>query len=106
MPYKRPARVLFVATDTAAADIGARAARLGAGWIEPRAALAPPQATALAWADLVVSLDQDARDTLPPLPPTARHVHWPPASATEREQRIRGMLGGLRLLSRIEEDTA
>lgn len=104
MPYKRRARVLFVADGSEAALAHACAQRIGADWLEPCADKSPPSAAALAWADLVVSLDESAQATMPALPPNARHVHWRIAGHDDIERRMLGMIGGMRLLSRNLED--
>ncbi len=102
--YLRRARVLFVATGDAvlAQRAVALAGRLGAEWVEARAAPSA-EADALAWADLVVELG--AAGELPPLPSGTRRVHWALDAAGGNEARtlearVRGMIGGMRLLAR------
>jgi len=109
--YKRAARVLFIGvsgdsrTDLAVRLLG----EIGAGWMEGRGAdLDRLDADQLAWADLVIPLDRQTRESCPPLPPTARLKVWDlpelPPKETEAEirRRLTGMLGGLRMLSRVD----
>lgn len=101
MPYKRRARVLFLASDEKAEHAAHYAREVGYTWIEAQAATSmPPPPDLLSWADLVVSLDTYAYDKLPPLPPTARHVHWPVTEPHDIESRVNGMLGGMHMLQR------
>lgn len=135
MGFKRPVRVLFLCRDNSRTSLMAEGlARAMAGaWLEPRSAGLDPgaadaaglasltqsgidvaglhskplDAAALAWADLVVTLDQDAEQRCPALPPRPqrRHFGCDPAAAPDalREalrQRIEGMIGGLRMLQR------
>lgn len=100
MVYKRRARVLFLGPATLTESALAASLELGARWVEPRTDESP----ASGWADLVVTLDSDSRDTLPTLPPTTRHKHWDAATPTEVRDRVFGMIGGMRLLARLPED--
>lgn len=68
----------------------------------------------LTWADLVVSLDEPARAV--PLPAGTRGKHWPlPAAPAlggldalreEIARRITAMVGGMRMLARMDADEA
>ncbi len=98
MPYKRRARVVFLGTPEQVALACEAAAREGADWIQT----GEPEKAVYGWADLVVTLDQSARESLPPLPATTRHKHWPVACKDDISRRVRGMIGGLRLLSRLD----
>ncbi|MDX9766670.1 MAG: hypothetical protein RBT51_04950 [Ectothiorhodospiraceae bacterium] len=107
--FKRPARILFVA-DASIAHAVRRAAAIHDERIEARTTIGVDAAD-LAWADLVVTLDQTDVARLPPLPAHCRHRPWP-LTATERSsnaaietaigERIRAMRGGLRLLDRLD----
>lgn len=110
--YKRAARVLFVGasgdwrTDLAVRLLG----EMGTGWMEGRASdLDRLDAEQLDWADLVIPLDQQTRQRCPTLPPTARLKIWdlpeltPDDTEAEIRRRLTGMLGGLRMLSRVDE---
>jgi predicted protein tyrosine phosphatase len=110
--YKRPVRILFLAgsgnrrTQTATR----LTADIGAGWMEARGASVEDVGSgALAWADLVVLLDADSRRRCPALPATARlkSLDLPddPSEGGEAiiRKRIHAMLGGLRMLSRLDE---
>lgn len=136
MPYKRKVRVIFVASgDICRAQMAHTIAQhLGRDCLETRAftlqahALTPfarsilnalgitPeqasqqwQAEQLAWADLIIALDEAADAALSPLPATAQKRCYPflPAqdmAGFERlrcalEQRIAGMLGGVRMMA-------
>ncbi len=110
--YKRPARVLFIgANGDSHTDLAARlTGEIGAGWMEGLGAdLDRLDADQLAWADLVIPLDVHTRQRCPALPPTARLKVWDlpelPPEDTEAEirRRLTGMLGGLRMLSRVDE---
>ncbi|WP_018953953.1 hypothetical protein [Thioalkalivibrio sulfidiphilus] len=109
--FKRAARVLFIGgsgdwrTDLAVRLMG----EIGAGWMEGRGVdLDRLDAEQLAWADLVIPLDVDTRQRCPALPPTARLKVWDlpelPPEETEAEirRRLTSMLGGLRMLSRVD----
>lgn len=144
--YKRRARVLFLGTGAGGcaqmADGWGR--HLGGEWLETRCAGlalcgANPHATAvmleagidisrhacthvtdalLAWADLVVTLGDDARAACPPLPPGTQKKHWAvidPAQTTGSEAQVMAvyrmaceaahgyvvsMIGGMRMLAR------
>lgn len=124
--YKRKARVVFVSRQgRAAAPLAARYARKhGSDWLEARAAaLTPDQgpgsavetldAALLAWADLLVIFEPTIADALPARPATTRVKLWPleldpettgAALAAEIERRVQGMIGGMRMLSRVDED--
>ena len=134
MPYKRKARVLFVDSgDACRARLAAQFANsLGAAWMEARAvalheatlahkakcALAgidlPDQTLHrldqenIAWADLVVALDEMANLACPSLPEGVQKRCYPfpqPENADDwqrvREaiqQRVEGMIGGMRMM--------
>lgn len=105
--YKRRARVLFI--DAQDAGLARRAvqlaARHGGEWVEARASTrAGADAAALAWADLVVELGPGLGEP-PPVPVGTRAVCWPVGAGDEGEPesleaRVRGMIGGMRLLAR------
>lgn len=104
MPYKRPARVLFLSADEKAQLAVQCAGLMGSTLINARASTQiPPPNDALAWADLVVSLDPTAHEHLPQLLTTTRHVHWPVVDTSDIETRVKGMLGGMRMLERTSE---
>lgn len=108
MPYKRRLRLLWIAVDHPqwAREACEFAAPLSADRIEHRgAASAHPSE----WPDLIVTLDDAARDTLPPLPTRVQVRHLDLAGAADPaarralvEARVSGILGGLRLLDRLE----
>lgn len=106
--YKRRARVLFVhPQDPEKAQQAARwAQELGDAWLEARAAdgCSPPP---WQWPDLVIQLEE------PPRPmPLASHTQgrtwrvpaadWP----ADVQERIRGVIGGFKLLSRLDQSQA
>ncbi len=102
--YKRLVRLLFVHRPAdpegrrAAAVLVAEARAFGA-WIEARRHPHPPPAEALAWADLILTLgDCPAL----PCPPHAQHRHWPETNAIALARRLAGVVGGLRLLARMD----
>jgi hypothetical protein len=110
--YKRAARVLFVCMpgDERAALAARLTAGIAQGWMEARHAVVDDvDGGALAWADLVIPLDARTRDRCPALPPTTRLRPWDlpdlPPEETEAEirRRLASMLGGLRMLARLEE---
>ncbi|HKK14966.1 MAG TPA: hypothetical protein VKA14_09920 [Gammaproteobacteria bacterium] len=136
--YKRPARVLFWSWRDPCAGLLARAVAMqeGASWLTARAGvwgeapgchalarflrgrgltpdgeLEPLDGQLLAWADLLVTLDAQARSRCPPLASTTRPVHWPVPEAPgaygqlypRLRRRIGETIGGLRLLSRLDE---
>ena len=109
--YKRPARILYLGPpDDRRTVIATRlTAEIGAGWVEGRGApVHDVDAEALSWADLVIPLDAQSLQQCPPLPPTARLKPWdlPDGDSEEAETliraHIRSMLGGMRLLSRLD----
>ncbi len=122
--YKRRVRVLFHAASPGRAVLACALARRQAPqWLECRACGVDAMALAwwrdslvflqrperlgmldedaLHWADLLVSLDEQV---VPPnLPASLRHKHWPlddASLAVQLERRIRGMVGGLSMMSR------
>lgn len=141
MGYKRKARILFVCRDNGASSRMAEAFAnaLGGDVMEARSAgivpavLDPavipclaeagialrnekPTAVSpelIAWADLVVTLDEPAERNCPPVPHGAQRRFFPfpaPAAGTGRtacaelrdriRARVDGMIGGLRMLAR------
>jgi hypothetical protein len=110
--YKRPARMLFLCApgDERAALAARLTAGIGPGWMEARhAAVDDVDGGAIAWADVVIALDPAARDRCPALPPGVRLRPWdlpdlPPEEAeAEIRRRLASMLGGLRMLARVDE---
>ncbi len=101
--YKRRARVTFVSS---APELAARASRvaaaLGPSWIEARACLvgvAPHDC------DLLVTLDATALAARRVLPSGCRHAHWPLAPSCadgEIASYVEGLIGGMRLLARLD----
>ncbi len=137
MAYKRKAHVLFVASGDVSRPLLAVAAAhdVAADWIEARAVCLTPQAMPewlpralaermaagaplpqdldaglLAWADLLVSLDEAAQAACVARAPQVPHRHYPLAVPADcaglRElgaglrERIAGMAGGMRMLAR------
>lgn len=133
MPYKRKAHVVFIGSgDVCRAMLAASLANAsGAEWIEARAAaLSPPQNNCawteidtaaqiwhsldqetLAWADLIVTLDEAADKACPPLPPHIQKRCYPFAQPENPvdfrrvrdaiQQRVEGMIGGMRMLTQM-----
>ncbi|WP_455380490.1 hypothetical protein [Acidihalobacter prosperus] len=100
MPYKRPARVLFVSTESSWAKTAFLYAKThGAHWLEPRIGEPLSGNQTLTWADLVVTLDSAARANLPSMPPRVRQVHWAVEGEHDIKYHIRSMVGGMRMLS-------
>lgn len=123
MAYKRKARILFLGgLHPVPPNLAAHYAnRLGAEWMEARAAVLPGVAgdvpvlsdDAVAWADLLVTLDAAANASRPPLRPGLQHRHYPfeplpdvtdkpawSALAVRIRERVEGMVGGMQLLQR------
>ncbi len=115
--YKRPAHVLFLAGpgDRRVETATRLTADIGAGWMEARgASVQDVGLDTLDWADLVIPLDADSRRRCPALPATARLKVWdlpdlPGEEGEEGEEgeaiireRVHAMLGGLRMLSRLD----
>lgn len=136
MGYKRKARVLFLSAEPGPALAAVHFAQaIGKDWLEARggalrpgtADLAlteavgkatgtpvegvsiPMDATALAWADLLVTLDAQAAMACPSPGPGQQLRHYPvvegdgdePALLCERiRRRVAGMVGGMRMLQR------
>ncbi len=110
MPYKRRLRLLWIAVDHPqwAREAWEFAAPLSVYHIEHRGAAS---AHVSEWPDLIVTLDDAARDTLPPLPARVQVRHLdlagtadPAARRALIEVRVSGILGGLRLLDRMSDD--
>jgi len=106
MPFKRRLRLALVAldhpewaqeaVDLADASAGER--------IEPRAA-SPAETGILEWADLVLTLEDCAARALPALPARVQVRHLDlagnaEARAAQIAERLRGIVGGLKLLAR------
>jgi len=58
--------------------------------------------------DLVITLGEAAWDALPALPAGTQHRHWPlaghdRATLAELVERVDGVVGGLRLLARVDD---
>jgi len=112
--YKRKARILFVDRHAPAAALAARLANeLGADWLEGRHATPASAAGHMPWADLLVHFDPDLPARLATPPKTLRLKHWPLAAdpaqpdtalAAELRERIRGMVGGMRMLARLSPE--
>ena len=109
--YKRPVRVLYLgqAYDPRTEMAARLTAEIGAGRMEGRgASVRDVDAESLAWADLVVPMDAESLRQCPAPPPTARLKPWDlPDANGERaraiiHERIQAMLGGLRMLSRLD----
>lgn len=121
--YKRAVRVVFLGDPRSAAAAAACAARFGAGRIEGRARVPPGQvfdafashcqmaelaAEDLVWADLCVSLDASVTLTGARSGLAVRHWTGAPAITDSAaydaflETHIAGILGGLRLLDRLD----
>lgn len=127
MGYKRKARILFLGgLHPVPPNLAAYYAnRLGGEWMEARAAVLPGvagdvpvvTADAVAWADLLVTLDGVANAERPPLQPGLQHRHYPfeplpdvtdkPAWTTlagRIRERVEGMIGGMRLMQQAALD--
>jgi hypothetical protein len=123
--YKRKAQVVFLDRNGQAAATAARLANeLGADWLEARAAALEPQTAETGstaalgepdkqWADLIVHFDAATGEAARPLPATTRLKLWPleadpdtPGDALTEElrRRVRGMIGGMCMLSRLSPD--
>lgn len=112
MPYKRRLHLLLLAPAHPEWAVDARviAAEIGTDRIEARAAakLGTNEAN---WADLVLTLEAAARDQLPELPPRVQVRNLDLARTTDAparqavlEERLRGILGGLRMMERGGSD--
>lgn len=129
MGYKRQARIVFLGgLHPAPANLAAHyAQKLGAEWMEGRAAVLPGvtgdvavlDEALLAWADLLVTLDAAALAARPVLRPGLQHRHYPfepipPAAdkaawselAARVRARVEGMIGGMRLLEKAAQAAA
>ncbi len=103
--YKRRAHILFWhPTNPEKARYAATlAAELGAEWLETRV-----QETDLFWPDLLIALDCDSV----PNRERAQHTQckfWPAPTQNETaalRERILGVIGGLRLLARLDQSVA
>lgn len=135
MPYKRKAHVLFVGSGDVCRTLLATmfANSIGAAWMEaravtldaaaePKCALAPSDLPDqlvyrlnqenIAWADLIVALDEQA-DLACSLLPVMVQKHCYPFPQPENiedlrrvrdaiKQRVEGMIGGMRMMNRCE----
>lgn len=135
MPYKRKAHVLFVGSGEVCRALLATtfANSMGSAWMEaravalPEAPLAPEPSCALAgidlpdqtlhrldqqniaWADLIVTLDEAADLACPPLPESVQKRCYPFPQPVNSENlhrvrdaiqhRVEGMIGGMRMMS-------
>ena len=129
MGYKRQARIVFLGgLHPAPANLAAHyAQKLGAEWMEARAAVLPGVSgevevindSLLAWADLLVTLDAAALAARPQLRSGLQHRHYPfepipPATdkaawaelAVRVRARVEGMIGGMRLLEKAAQAAA
>jgi len=100
--YKRPARIQFLSPlhpelCTAALEL---CAQRGAGWIEAAGGEAPAR-----WPDLIVWLDSPVEAMRAAQSPQALVRQWSLAEPWQDNlaQRIEGLLGGLRLLARLDD---
>ena len=136
MAYKRKARIVFLDEDHGCRSRLAEhlANAMGGRWLEARsaglhpqplepalaaglresgvAAVADPRPLGdelLGWADLVVTLDDEAGRMCPPLPPGCQRRHYPFSAPAPQEcrqlrdkisSRIEGMIGGMKMLER------
>jgi hypothetical protein len=106
MPFKRRLRLVFVALDhpewaQEAVDLAEHSAWT---WIRARAA-SPAETGILEWADLVLTLEDRAARALPALPARVQVRHLDlagnaEARAAQIAERLRGIVGGLKLLGR------
>jgi hypothetical protein len=101
LPYKRKARVLFLDGGSGMAGVAAAiAGEVGGPWLEGLAASLPPDGALLEWADLVVTLDEDAERGCPALPGQVQRRHYPVGDEAALRERISGMVGGMRMMGR------
>ena len=106
--YKRRARIRFWhAEDGEKARRAAELAyRLGGDWVEADALVGVGNGAADPWPDLLIALDCSHPPALP-LAPYTRCKCWPCSDAGQyTRQRILGILGGLRLLARLDQSGA
>ena len=132
LPYKRKAHVLFVGSGEVCRALIAThfANSIGAAWMEARAVALdesskpncaiteydiPDQplqrldSKNIAWADLIVTLDESADGACPPLPASVQKRCYPfphPENVDDLrrvrdaiQQRVEGMIGGMRMMS-------
>lgn len=103
--YKRRAHVVFFAADELLTEKALRSARaLATDWIEARSYVPP-----LTDCDLFITLDAGGLSHLPRLPQGVRHKHWslaPDAVDQDIEARVQGLIGGMRLLARLDGSPA
>ena len=98
--YKRRVKILFMGTVARKQIANLAACELGADWLEVATSANIP----FAWADLIVTLDESALAQLLALPASTHHKHWTMDHATPADihQRVLGMIGGLRMLARLD----
>jgi hypothetical protein len=117
--YKRRARIRFWHAEEGekawrAAEL---ACRLGGEWVEADALVGVGNGAADLWPDLLIAQDCSRRAPPPPPPPPppptlplAPHTRckcWPRGDGEQdTRQRILGILGGLRLLARLDHSGA
>ena len=106
--YKRRARIRFWhAEDGEKARRAAELAyRLGGDWVEADALVGVGNGAADPWPDLLIALDCSHPPALP-LAPHTRCKCWTCSDGgQDTRQRILGILGGLRLLARLDQSGA
>lgn len=110
--YKRKPRILFFAsTSQLAEQAAAILLQEGAAWADAQCQYGDPLSIPdeqLAWADLLVILDQQMPTPAIDLPVHIQVRHWPVMAEegdaqTEVRRRIHGMLGGIRMLAASDE---
>ncbi len=103
--YKRRAHVVFFAANDLLVEKALRCAQaLAADWIEARSYV-----PSLAECDLFITLDAGGLGNLPRLPQGVRHKHWPlspDAVDQDIEARVKGLIGGMRLLASLDGSPA
>lgn len=101
MPYKRKARVLFLDGGSGLAGCAAAIAlELGGPWLEGKGSPLPPDDALLAWADLVVTLDEASERECPALPGHGQRRHYPAGDEVALRERVSGMVGGMRMMGK------
>jgi len=102
LPYKRKARVLFLDGGSGLAGRAAAiAGEVGGPWLEGQCSSLPPDGALLEWADLVVTLDDEAERGCPAaLPRQVQRRHYAVGDEAALRQRVEGMVGGVRMMGR------